>query len=114
MNGGREIPREEEAARWFAALRRGVMSLEERNAYEAWINDFANARAMDDMDRIWGALKHAQGHFDGANIAPAAVPMRAKVARSALLAVCALSLGIGILSYSGPDRFWTALDWTDR
>jgi transmembrane sensor len=114
MSGLRETPREQEAARWFAALRRGVMSLEERSAFEAWRGDAANARAIADLERIWGALGVLQGQFAGASSVPSAPAMRAKVARSAVLAVFAVSLGIGILSYSGPDRFWTTLDWTAR
>lgn len=114
MSGSHETPREEQAARWFAALRRGVMSLEERDAYENWRRQSGNARAISDLERIWGALGMAQDHFAGANAAPVRAAARGKVARSALLAVCAVSLGIGILSYSGPDRFWTTLDWTDR
>jgi hypothetical protein len=31
-----------------------------------------------------------------------------------LAAMCAVSLGIGVLSYSDDTGFWTTLNWTDR
>jgi hypothetical protein len=38
---------------------------------------------------------------------------RQRIARSALLAVmCAVSIGIGVISYSGNHEFWTTLDWS--
>jgi ferric-dicitrate binding protein FerR (iron transport regulator) len=105
---------EEEAALWFARRRRGVMSLEERAAFESWRREPANAAAMAEQERVWEALHIAQPH-----IAPASTPAhstaRGRVARPALLAVmCAASIAIGVISYSGNHDFWTNLDWVER
>jgi transmembrane sensor len=104
----------EDAALWFARRRRGVMTLEERAAFESWRREPANAAAMAELEQVWATLQIAQGH-----IAPRAesVPVvRApKIAAPALLAVmCAVSIGIGVISYSGNHEFWTSLDWVDR
>ena len=40
---------EDEAAHWFAVLRRGVMTLQERSQYETWIANRANRAALADM-----------------------------------------------------------------
>ena len=102
---------EEAAALWFAKCRRGVMAVEERAAFEAWRRDAANAAALGELERVWDLLENGQAH-----IAPAPAPMaRQRIARSALLAVmCAVSIGIGAISYSGNHEFWTTLDWVER
>jgi ferric-dicitrate binding protein FerR (iron transport regulator) len=102
--------RMEEATHWFAVLRRGVMTLEERARHEQWQLDPANRAAFRELEALWDAL----------GVAP--LPERALargtcggLGRPALVAaMCALSLVIGVLSYSGQSSFWTALDWTDR
>ena len=102
---------EEAAALWFAKFRRGVMAVEERAAFEVWKRDAANAAALAELERVWDLLEGGE-----ANIAPvaASVPHQ-RIARSALLAVmCAVSIGIGVISYSGNHEFWTALDWVER
>jgi ferric-dicitrate binding protein FerR (iron transport regulator) len=98
----------EEAARWFAARRRGVMAIEEQHAYRSWLADKANAEAMAELDEVWSAMDALKGHdADGRG---------SKLgARATLLAVtCAASFGIAILSLLGDSQFWTALDWTTR
>jgi transmembrane sensor len=106
--------RQEEAARWFAASRRGVMTLEERAAYAAWRSDAANTAAIAEFQRLWDALELVKERYCEGAIA-AAPRMRGRFARPALVAaLCALSLVIGVLSYRGGTPFWTALDWTDR
>jgi len=104
---------EEAAALWFAKCRRGVMAVEERAAFEAWRRDAANAAALAELERVWDLLESGQAHIKPA---PTAAPMpRQRIARSALLAVmCAVSIGIGVISYSGNHEFWTALDWVER
>lgn len=104
----------EEAALWFAKRRRGVMALEERAAFQAWNASPANAAAMAELEETWAALQMAQGHIGPA---PAFVPQARvpKIARSALLAaMCAVTIGAGVISYSGNRDFWTSLDWVDR
>jgi ferric-dicitrate binding protein FerR (iron transport regulator) len=102
----------ENAARWFAARRRGVMALEERARYEIWESDPRNRMAMACLERAWSSLEGAKHRVH--EVAPQR-KLRSRLARPALLAaMCALSLGIGILSYSDETGFWTTLNWTDR
>jgi transmembrane sensor len=105
---------EDEAALWFAIRRRGVMSLEERAAFDSWQREPANAAAMTELEHAWAMLQLAQGHI-GPKPAPAHPVSTPRVAASALLAVvCAASIAIGVISYSGNHDFWTSLDWVDR
>ncbi len=47
---------QEEAAHWFAVLRRGPMSLAERAQFDAWRADPANQQALDAMHELWGEV----------------------------------------------------------
>ena len=104
--------RSEEAADWFAALRRGVMTLEERDEFARWSKQCANAAAMRELEATWAMLESARPALCGS------APLRSqrhKPARAMMLAVaCVASLGIGIMSYGGNDQFWTTLDWSNR
>jgi ferric-dicitrate binding protein FerR (iron transport regulator) len=105
---------EEEAGLWFAKRRRGVMTLEERAALEAWQRKPANAAAMAELEGTWATLQVAQGHI-GPEPVFARTALGSRIARSALLAVmCAVTIGVGVISYSGNRDFWTNLDWVDR
>jgi ferric-dicitrate binding protein FerR (iron transport regulator) len=87
------------------------MTLEERTGFDAWRQEPGNAAAMAELERVWQSLDVAQDHF-GPQTSPA---RRTVFARSALVAaVCVISLGIGIISYSGNSGFWTKLDWIER
>jgi len=51
------IPVEDkEAADWFAALRKGAMSLDERQRYDSWRAHPANQAALNRMHELWGEL----------------------------------------------------------
>jgi transmembrane sensor len=105
---------EEQAAVWFARRRRGVMTLEERAAFESWRREPANATAMAELEGVWEVMQVAQGHI-GPEQGPVDSVRGPRIARSALLAVmCAASIGIGVISYNGHRDFWTSLDWVDR
>ena len=107
--------REEEATRWFAALRRGVMSVEEREAFEAWRRDRQNRSVFAQIERGWQELEPLRDCFAGRENDAEDMTGRAKFARPALVAaMCAVSLFIGVLSYTGNESFWTTLDWTAR
>ena len=102
---------DEEAVLWFARLRRGVMTLEERAGFEAWHGQPENAAAMAELEHVWQSLEIARDHFRPGNSSP----RRPALARSALVAAaCVICLGIGIISYSGDSSFWTKLDWVER
>jgi transmembrane sensor len=104
--------RNEETANWFAAARRGVMTVDERAAFEAWKSAGANAKAMAEMEAVWEALEAVAPAI--ANRAPARAA-RPRPARAMMLAVaCVASLGIGVMSYGGDPQFWTSLDWSNR
>ena len=103
----------QEAASWFARRQRGVMSLEERAEFERWRAMRRNAAAMDEMERAWTRMDQAKDRFTPAALT--APVRRFAVGRSAVLALlCVLSLGVGIVSYSGHSSFWTRLDWIER
>lgn len=97
------MSRTDEAARWFATLRRGVMTLDERRAYGVWLAETGNRDAMTAMENLWRML-------DGAP--PASLPERTR--RIVFAAICACSLAMGILSSVSGGQFWTVLDWTSR
>jgi transmembrane sensor len=100
----------ERAAQWFATRRRGVMSIEETAAYEAWVAEPANARAMAEMDALWAGLDGIRNR-----LAPPPPPQPLRVSRLAMVAaVCLLSLGLGLISADGGNEFWTTLDWSSR
>ena len=46
----------EEAGQWFAIMRRGATTLEERKAFDRWRADPTNQRALDSMHELWGEL----------------------------------------------------------
>jgi transmembrane sensor len=46
----------EEAAGWFAALRRGAMSVEERQSFDAWRADPRKQAALDSLHELWGEV----------------------------------------------------------
>src|SRR5258708_4340004 len=105
----------EEAAFWLAVLRRGVMTLDERSAYQAWRQHGRNAVAMAEMERLWRSLDIAQNNYAERQTEIMPIRRRGNAARSTLVAaMCVVSLGIGVLSYSSESGFWTNLDWTDR
>lgn len=94
---------EDAAARWFATLRRGVMTLQERSEYEAWIASRANRAALSEMEQLWSRL---------GDVSPRQVPdVRRKVMMATL---CAASLGFAILAWTSNSAFWTGLDWANR
>jgi ferric-dicitrate binding protein FerR (iron transport regulator) len=102
----------EDAARWFAARRRGVMTLEECAAHEKWLASGANRAAMTEMEGLWAALEGAgERNSDIARDAELASQSWHKIM---VAVMCVISLGIGALSYTGNPSFWTSLDWTNR
>jgi ferric-dicitrate binding protein FerR (iron transport regulator) len=110
MSGISAQDRLQEASRWFAVRRRGVMTVEERALYENWASDSDNLSAMARLEQTWTML----GVAKQAGQVPS-LPPRSRLARPALLAaMCVVSLGIGVLSYADDTGFWTTLNWTDR
>jgi len=70
--------------------------------------------AMARLEQTWATVGAAEDLMPGIGKVSSSQP-RSHLARSALLAaMCAVSLGIGVLSYADDTGFWTTLNWTDR
>lgn len=103
----------EEAARWFAVLHRGVMTLEERATYERWVADETHRLAMADMHRVWALVEAGRGPIQLVS-ASGRDAIHSPAARRIMLgAMCAISVGLVVLSCAQAP-FWTALDWVTR
>src|ERR1700684_1620099 len=50
-----------QAAEWFSAQRRGMMSADERVHFDQWRASDANAVALDSMGALWGELAGLKG-----------------------------------------------------
>lgn len=101
----------EEAARWFTVLRRGVMTLEERSAYDLWIEDSSHRSAMAEMQRVWQMFEAVH---DSSAPQAARQDQAARSLRKVMVAVmCAVSLGLVALSCVHTP-FWTSLNWVTR
>jgi transmembrane sensor len=99
----------EEAARWFAASRRGVMLHDERQAYDAWRAVPANAARLAALQAIWDEV----GSAEAAEM-PAAVQERATGhARQLAMVVGFTVLMAGVLPRLG-NGWWNTLDWWSR
>lgn len=97
----------EEAARWFAILHRGMMTLEERAIYERWLAEEPHRRALAEMQQAWDMLEVPRRSLPSASA-------RTQPARRIMIAcMYFVSLGILALSYAHTS-FWTSLDWVTR
>ena len=86
----------EEAARWFAVLRRNVMTVDERESFEHWLAEPANRAALAQMERSWSlAGRLASGMPDGARRQAAAASSRRTVLKVAGGLAASLALGLG-------------------
>ena len=85
----------EEAATWFAALRRGPMAVEERQAFDAWRADPRKQAALDGMHELWGEVSAVR---ELGVAAPAPRPslgrMAAGIAAGAVLTAGVLTLAV--------------------
>lgn len=77
--------RQDEAARWFAAERAGVMLVEQKVAFEAWKQDPRNLAALEAMRELWDDLAILKGQEPGPR--SAAWPRQALAIAAALLIV---------------------------
>ena len=100
--------RSEEAARWFAASRRGVMLHDERRAYDAWRAVPENAAALAELRAIWDELGPV------ATVGPEPAPVQPTDHRRQLAAVVGfMALVVAVLPRL--DNGWlNALDWWSR
>lgn len=82
---------QQEAARWFAAQRRGPMSLEERQAFDDWRSDALHQAALNRMHEVWGELSSV-GEVVAA---PRPPPFRRRRVAVAAVLVLALTTALG-------------------
>ena len=99
----------EEAARWFAASRRGVMLHDERQAYDAWRAKPENAARLAELQAIWDEI----GPAGSAEMPVAAQPRSAGHMRQLAMVVGFTVLMAGILPHLD-NGWWNALDWWSR
>jgi ferric-dicitrate binding protein FerR (iron transport regulator) len=95
---------DEEAARWFAALRRGVMPIGERAEYEAWLRKRENRDALITMDRLWSLLEGVTK----------AAPLSRRTCAILVAVIVVSTIAVAGISSLSHHQFWTTLDWTDR
>ena len=105
------VDKNEEAARWFAASRRGVMLHGERADYERWRSDPDNAARLAELEAIWQGLEPKPVI---AEIAPPPVRRSPAAHRRQLVAMVAfVSLTATILTRI-EGGWWNTLDWWSR
>jgi transmembrane sensor len=96
----------EEAARWFAASRRGVMLHDEREAYDVWRSVPENAARLMALQAIWDEIGSVE-------TAAAVQPQSTGHVRQLAMVVGFMMLVVGILPRVD-NGWWNALDWWSR
>ncbi len=102
----------EEAARWFAASRRGVMLHEERQAYDAWRSVPENAARLAELQAIWDEIGPA-GSIDIPVAAQEHRPPATHRRQFAAMVVGFMVLMAGVLPRLD-HGWWNTLDWWSR
>lgn len=87
---------QQEAARWFAAQRRGPMPLEERQAFDAWRSHPLHQAALNRMHEVWGELSTVGEMVPASRRRPSRQVRRAAIAAVLVLGLTA-SLSAGAL-----------------
>ena len=103
---------EQQAAKWFAATRRGLMTQDEREAFEAWSRNPGHAAALAELWRVWAMLAPASAAAETRGPQPARASLLPRPARVAAM-LSAASLAIVVLSQLD-GAWWTTLDWWSR
>ncbi len=99
----------EEAARWFAASRRGVMLHDERQAYDAWRSVPENAARLAALQAIWDEI----GPVGAVDMPVAAVEQTTGHARQLAMVVGFTMLMAVVLPHLD-HGWWNTLDWWSR
>lgn len=96
----------DQAATWFAALRRGPMEVGERQAFDAWREDPVHQAALNSMHELWGELAAARPVFERTEEAPE--PRRRWIPAAAAAALVAMLTAGGLYfalpNHAGPDH----------
>ena len=95
-----------QAARWFAAQRRKLGTLEERESYRRWGENANNRRAVARMHALWADLGYIYVSEQHNNTAHPS-------GETAVAIGCVAATTLALMFYvRGP--FWTSLDWITR
>lgn len=81
---------QQQAAQWFAVQRRGMMSLDERLAFDAWRADPLHQAALNRIHEVWGELSTV-----GEMVRSPSRRLRRPSRRAVMAAVLVLGLGVG-------------------
>ena len=99
----------EDAARWFAASRRGVMLHDERQAYDAWRRVPANAARLAELQAIWDEI---------GPVGAIEMPLAAHVQPTGHIRQLAMVVGFTVLTAvilpHLDNGWWNTLDWWSR
>ena len=105
------VDKNEEAARWFAASRRGVMLHDERADYERWRSEPENAARLAELQAIWQGLEPRPVVADIAE--PAVGHNQIAHRRQVAAMVAFVSLTATVLTRID-GGWWNTLDWWSR
>ena len=105
------VGKDEEAARWFAAARRGVMLHEERATYDAWRRDPENAGRLAVLEAIWLGLTPAPASAEAIEPTGQQVPVNHRRQLAAMVACVSVTATILTRLDGG---WWNTLDWWSR
>ncbi|HLG88249.1 MAG TPA: DUF4880 domain-containing protein [Alphaproteobacteria bacterium] len=111
-----EIDLDRQASLWFGALRRRLLTPEERAAFEIWIREPAHAAELAELQRIWLMLGSDDARDGYRASAPAEQPVpHSRLLRSrglpAMLSAASIAAAL-LLRLDSP--WWTTLDWWSR
>jgi ferric-dicitrate binding protein FerR (iron transport regulator) len=111
------VAKREEAAGWFAVLRRGVITHDECKTYDRWRRDPENRAAMQALQELWLELEMVRDHVPQIGASGSSQPGKiAGVARS-VRAAAFLSVAASLVLAMMIDldsAWWTSLDWWSR
>lgn len=97
----------EDAARWFAASRRGVMLHEERADYERWRQEPENASALSELQAVWDMLDVAEE--------PAPLEVGLPIHHRRQFAAMVGFVSVTAMAMTRVDTgWWNTLDWWSR
>lgn len=82
-----------EAARWFAARRRNIMTIEEREEFERWSSDAENREALRLAERAWATSAALMPKMPVFSPAPVYQPGRRRFLKAASVALAVAGLG---------------------
>ena len=105
------VDKNEEAARWFAASRRGVMLHDERADYERWRGEPDNAARLAELQAIWQGLEASPVGVD--IVDPAMRHSQSSHRRQVAAMVAFVSLTATVLTRID-GGWWNTLDWWSR